>query len=309
MRPAGEVGEGDLIEEALLLRLDVLPDAAEGAEGGGAVVGLAGRGGRTVDDVDDVGQGDALGRAGQQVAAAGAAGADHQAGALELEQDLGQEAEGDAMPVGDGLDAERLRLAVDELSNPILELWDDVLAMPVIGLVDSRRTADMVRRLLAEVARTQASFVIVDLTGVEIVDTKTADHLIKLMRKVEIVGARCVLTGVRQLYTPPDLELPLAEQAELSRRFLSRFQELRADPETAALYEQVRGYLRAVDSLGFTDPLLRAPLTPLGWAGFLGRHVLLMFVLLPLAIPGLLLHLPLLAAAVVFGDTIRAEQS
>jgi rsbT co-antagonist protein RsbR len=76
-------------------------------------------------------------------------------------------------------------------------VWDDVLAMPVIGLVDSRRTADMVRRLLAEVARTQASFVIVDLTGVEIVDTKTADHLIKLMRKVEIVGARCVLTGVR----------------------------------------------------------------------------------------------------------------
>jgi rsbT co-antagonist protein RsbR len=92
---------------------------------------------------------------------------------------------------------ERLRLAIDELSNPILEVWDDVLAMPIIGLVDSRRTADMVRRLLAEVARTQASFVIVDLTGVEIVDTKTADHLMKLMRKVEIVGARCVLTGVR----------------------------------------------------------------------------------------------------------------
>jgi rsbT co-antagonist protein RsbR len=92
---------------------------------------------------------------------------------------------------------DRLRLAIDELSNPILEVWDDVLAMPIIGLVDSRRTADMVRRLLAEVARTQASFVIVDLTGVEIVDTKTADHLMKLMRKVEIVGARCVLTGVR----------------------------------------------------------------------------------------------------------------
>ncbi len=82
-------------------------------------------------------------------------------------------------------------------SNPILEVWDDVLVMPIIGVVDSRRTADMVQRLLGEVARTQASFVIVDLTGVEIVDTKTADHLMKLMRKVEIVGARCVLTGIR----------------------------------------------------------------------------------------------------------------
>jgi rsbT co-antagonist protein RsbR len=92
---------------------------------------------------------------------------------------------------------ERLRYSIDELSNPILEVWDDVLAMPIIGVVDSRRTADMVQRLLAEVARTQASFVIVDLTGVEIVDTKTADHLIKLIRKVELVGARCVLTGIR----------------------------------------------------------------------------------------------------------------
>jgi rsbT co-antagonist protein RsbR len=92
---------------------------------------------------------------------------------------------------------ERLRYSIDELSNPILQVWDDVLAMPIIGVVDSRRTADMVHRLLGEVARTQASFVIIDLTGVEIVDTKTADHLMKLMRKVEIVGARCVLTGIR----------------------------------------------------------------------------------------------------------------
>ena len=92
---------------------------------------------------------------------------------------------------------ERLRYSIDELSNPILEVWDDVLVMPIIGVVDSRRTADMVQRLLIEVVRNQARFVIVDLTGVEIVDTKTADHLLKLIRKVEVVGARCVLTGIR----------------------------------------------------------------------------------------------------------------
>lgn len=92
---------------------------------------------------------------------------------------------------------ERLRYSIEELSTPILEVWDDVLVLPIIGVVDSRRTADMVQRLLAEVARSQASFVIIDLTGVEIVDTKTADHLVKLMRKVEVVGARCVLTGIR----------------------------------------------------------------------------------------------------------------
>ena len=92
---------------------------------------------------------------------------------------------------------ERLRYAIDELSNPILQVWDDVLAMPLIGVVDSRRTADMAQRLLAEVARTQAQCVIVDLTGVEVVDTKTADNLIKLVRKIELIGARCLLTGIR----------------------------------------------------------------------------------------------------------------
>jgi len=91
----------------------------------------------------------------------------------------------------------RLRYAIDELSNPILEVWDDVLAMPLVGVVDSRRTADMAQRLLAEVSRTQAQWVIIDLTGVEVVDTKTADNLIKLVRKVELIGARCLLTGIR----------------------------------------------------------------------------------------------------------------
>jgi rsbT co-antagonist protein RsbR len=92
---------------------------------------------------------------------------------------------------------ERLRYAIDELSNPILQVWDDVLAMPLIGVVDSRRTADMAQRLLAEVARTQAQCVIIDLTGVEVVDTKTADNLIKLVRKIELIGAKCLLTGIR----------------------------------------------------------------------------------------------------------------
>jgi rsbT co-antagonist protein RsbR len=92
---------------------------------------------------------------------------------------------------------DKLRYSIQELSTPILEVWDDVLVMPIIGVVDSRRTADMVQRLLTEVARSQASYVIVDLTGVEVVDTKTADHLLKLIRKVEVVGARCVLTGIR----------------------------------------------------------------------------------------------------------------
>ncbi len=141
---------------------------------------------------------------------------------------------------------DRLRYSIDELSNPILEIWDDVLAMPIIGVVDSRRTADMVQRLLAEVARTQASFVIIDLTGVEIVDTRTADHLIKLIRKVELVGARCVLTGIRpavaetlvdigvdfgRLTTLRNLKHGLREALRFARREREGMRDLRPDDE------------------------------------------------------------------------------
>jgi rsbT co-antagonist protein RsbR len=92
---------------------------------------------------------------------------------------------------------ERLRYAIDELSTPVLEVWDDVLVTPVIGVIDSRRMAEMVDKLLAEIVRTQAQFVLVDLTGVDLVDTKTAEHLIKMVRKAELIGARCLLTGVQ----------------------------------------------------------------------------------------------------------------
>jgi rsbT co-antagonist protein RsbR len=92
---------------------------------------------------------------------------------------------------------ERMQTAVQELSTPILELWDDVLALPVIGIVDTRRSAEMTEQLLEEVVRKQARFVIIDITGVELVDTSTADRFIKLVTAVEYLGARCMLTGVR----------------------------------------------------------------------------------------------------------------
>lgn len=92
---------------------------------------------------------------------------------------------------------ERMRGAMAELSTPILEVWDDVLALPVIGVVDSRRSADMMERLLREVEHKQCRFVIIDITGVEVIDTATADHFLKIVNAVGILGARCFLTGAR----------------------------------------------------------------------------------------------------------------
>ncbi len=91
----------------------------------------------------------------------------------------------------------RLRTAVEQLSTPILELWEDVLALPVIGIVDSRRSSEMMERLLHEIVAKQSRFVIIDLTGVDVIDTSTADHFMKLVKAVGLIGARCVLTGIR----------------------------------------------------------------------------------------------------------------
>ncbi|MCC6554471.1 MAG: STAS domain-containing protein [Polyangiaceae bacterium] len=91
----------------------------------------------------------------------------------------------------------RLRAAVEELSTPVVEVWDDVLALPVIGELDARRTADMTARLLDEITRTGARYVIVDWTGVEIVDSHAAARLLHLIRAVGLVGAECVVTGIR----------------------------------------------------------------------------------------------------------------
>lgn len=92
---------------------------------------------------------------------------------------------------------DRLRVALDELSTPVLEVWKDTLVLPVIGVVDTQRSAQMTERLLAEVASRRARYVIVDLTGVEVLDTATADRFGSLARGVRMLGARCIVTGIQ----------------------------------------------------------------------------------------------------------------
>ncbi len=92
---------------------------------------------------------------------------------------------------------QRQQFAIQELSTPILQIWENVVALPVIGVVDTKRSADIMERLLSEIVARQSQFVILDITGVEVVDTKTADHFVKMIRASQLLGARCVLTGIR----------------------------------------------------------------------------------------------------------------
>jgi rsbT co-antagonist protein RsbR len=92
---------------------------------------------------------------------------------------------------------ERQAATIRALATPIISVWDEVLCLPVIGTVDSQRTAEMMSALLEAIQREQARYAIVDLTGVELVDTSTADHLIKLFKAARVLGVEGVLCGIR----------------------------------------------------------------------------------------------------------------
>ena len=92
---------------------------------------------------------------------------------------------------------ETQRVAIRELSAPVLEVGPGVLALPVIGPVDEHRSSEITDGVLDAVLRKHARFVIIDVTGVDHIDTDTADHLLSLVRAVELLGAQCMLTGIR----------------------------------------------------------------------------------------------------------------
>ncbi|MCA9693720.1 MAG: STAS domain-containing protein [Myxococcales bacterium] len=92
---------------------------------------------------------------------------------------------------------ERQREAIQALSVPVLQLWEQVIAMPLIGVIDSRRCAAIMDTLLGAIRRGGARFAILDITGVELVDTRTAAFLIDIVRAARLLGSVCILTGVQ----------------------------------------------------------------------------------------------------------------
>jgi rsbT co-antagonist protein RsbR len=91
----------------------------------------------------------------------------------------------------------RQQLAIHELSSPIAEVWEDILLLPVIGTLDSQRALEMTEKLLDRIKESRSRCVIIDITGVELVDTSTANAVLKMTRAARLLGANCVLTGVR----------------------------------------------------------------------------------------------------------------
>ena len=92
---------------------------------------------------------------------------------------------------------ERQREEMLELSTPVVKLWDGVLALPMIGTLDSARTQVVMESLLQRIVETGSAIAILDITGVPTVDTLVAQHLLKTVTAIRLMGADCIISGVR----------------------------------------------------------------------------------------------------------------
>jgi rsbT co-antagonist protein RsbR len=107
-----------------------------------------------------------------------------------------------------------------ELSTPVVELWDGVLALPLIGTLDSARTQIVMESLLERIVTSGAEIAIIDITGVPTVDTLVAQHLIKTISAARLMGADCILSGIRpqiaQTIVHLGLELNVVSKATMA---------------------------------------------------------------------------------------------
>ena len=91
----------------------------------------------------------------------------------------------------------RQQQEVLELSTPVVQLWVGILALPLIGTLDSARTQIVMENLLTKIVETGAGIAIIDITGVPTVDTLVAQHLLKTVAAARLMGAECIISGIR----------------------------------------------------------------------------------------------------------------
>ena len=108
-----------------------------------------------------------------------------------------------------------------ELSTPVVKLWDGVLALPMIGTLDSQRTQVVMESLLQRIVDTGAEIAIIDITGVPTVDTLVAQHLLKTVTAIRLMGADCIISGVRPQIAQTIVHLGLDLQGVITKANLA----------------------------------------------------------------------------------------
>lgn len=108
-----------------------------------------------------------------------------------------------------------------ELSTPVIKLWDGILAVPMIGTLDSSRTQIIMETLLQRIVETEASIAIIDITGVPTVDTLVAQHLLKTVTAIRLMGADCIISGIRPQIAQTIVHLGIDLQSVASKATLA----------------------------------------------------------------------------------------
>jgi len=115
---------------------------------------------------------------------------------------------------------DKLRISQEGLSAPVVQLGDGILALPLIGMIDEHRIATIMETLLSKITETQSDVVILDVTGVYEIDTYVTGQLIRIVRATQLLGATCIVTGVRPESAHTLVELGVDTSELLTRRTL-----------------------------------------------------------------------------------------
>jgi rsbT co-antagonist protein RsbR len=108
-----------------------------------------------------------------------------------------------------------------ELSTPVVQLWTGILALPVIGTLDSGRAQVVMENLLQKIVETGATYAIIDITGVPTVDTLVAQHLLKTISAARLMGAECIVSGIRPQIAQTIVHLGVELQGVITKSTLS----------------------------------------------------------------------------------------
>src|SRR5579863_8566937 len=108
-----------------------------------------------------------------------------------------------------------------ELSTPVVKLWEGVLALPMIGTLDSARTQTVMETLLQRIVETGSSIAIIDITGVPTVDTLVAQHLLKTVTAIRLMGADCIISGIRPQIAQTIVHLGITLEGVITRATLA----------------------------------------------------------------------------------------
>jgi rsbT co-antagonist protein RsbR len=137
-----------------------------------------------------------------------------------------------------------------ELSTPVVTLWDGIVALPLIGTLDSARTQVVMESLLQAIVQTNSRFAIIDITGVPTVDTLVAQHLLKTITAARLMGAECILSGIRPQIAQTIVHLGINLEDVITKSKL-------ADAFRLALERSGRKVVRVEKSNGSSIPVPR----------------------------------------------------